>query len=79
MPGGADLQVGHLIEAQKAICQVATTLDRDLLRQRNYGKLILVPLDVMQDFRFWVPDAAMETLWEFWHHHNETVDAWIIS
>jgi hypothetical protein len=72
-----DLQVRHLIEAQKAICQVAITLDRDLLRRRNYVKIIPVQLDVMQDFKSWVPDAAMKTLWEFWHAHDEAVDAWI--
>ncbi len=71
------LQVRHLIEAQKAICRVAITLDRDLLRRKNYVKIIPVQLDVMQDFKSWVPDAAMKTLWEFWHAHDEAVDAWI--
>jgi len=75
-----NLRVGDLIEAQKAICQVAITLDRDLLGRKSPGKIIITPqLDVMQDFKFWVPDVAMKTLREFWHGHNKTVNAWIVS
>jgi hypothetical protein len=73
-----NLQVGHLTEAQKAICEVAITLDRDILRRTNYVKIIPVPqFDIMQEFRRWVPDAAIKTLWEFWHAHNDAVNAWI--
>ncbi|MGO8755497.1 MAG: hypothetical protein ACLQHK_09740 [Gallionellaceae bacterium] len=75
-----NLQVGHLIEAQRAICEVAVIFDRDLLQRRNYAALIPVPqFDIMQEFRNWVPEASIEKLWEFWHAHNRTVNAWIPS
>ncbi len=73
-----NLQVGHLTEAQKAIYGVAITLDRDLLQGKNYVKIIPVPqFDIMREFRPWVPDAKIKTLWEFWHAHNDAVNAWI--
>jgi len=73
-----NLQVSHLTEAQKSICQVATTLDRDLLRRRNYVKIVPVPqFDIMREFRHWVPDAGIKALWEFWHAHNDSVNAWL--
>lgn len=73
-----NMQVGQLTEAQKAICEVAITLDRDILRRTNYVKIIPVPqFDIMQEFRRWVPDATIKTLWEFWHAHNDAVNAWI--
>jgi hypothetical protein len=76
-----NLQVGHLIEAQKAICEVAVIFDRDLLQRRSYVALIPVPQqgNIMQDFMNWVPEASIEKLWEFWHAHNRTVNAWIPS
>jgi hypothetical protein len=73
-----NLQVGHLADAQKAICEVAVIFDRDLLRRKNYVALIPVPQsNIMQEFRNWMPQAMIEKLWEFWHAHNETVNAWI--
>jgi hypothetical protein len=73
-----NLQVGHLTEAQKAICEVAITLDRDLLRRNNYVKIVPVPqFDIMQEFRPWVPDSKLKILWKFWHAHNDAVNAWI--
>lgn len=72
-----NLQIAHLTEAQKAICQVAVIFHRDLLGQRNYVKIIPVPqFDIMQEFRPWA-DAEIKTLWEFWHAHNDAVNAWI--
>jgi hypothetical protein len=76
--GDWNLQVAHLTEAQQAICQVAVILDRDLLRRRNYVKIVPVPqFDIMQEFRSWVPDSTVKALWEFWHAHNGAVNAWI--
>ena len=72
-----NLQVGHLIEAQKAICEVAVIFDRDRLRRKNYVALIPTAHFDMQEFRGWVPEASIEKLWEFWHEHNQTVNAWI--
>lgn len=76
-----NLQVGHLIEAQKVICEVAVIFDRDLLQRRSFVALIPVPQqgNIMQDFRNWVPEASIERLWEFWHAHNKAVNAWIPS
>ncbi len=73
-----ELQVGHLTKAQKAICETAITLDRDLLQRKHYVALIPVPqFDIMQEFKHWVPDTGVEKLWEFWHTHNDAVNAWI--
>jgi hypothetical protein len=73
-----NLQTGHLTEAQKAICEVAITLDRDLLRRKNYVKIIPVPqFDIMQEFRRWVSDTDVKGLWKFWHDHNDSVNAWL--
>ena len=75
-----NLQVGHLIEAQKAICEVALIFGRDLLQGRSYVALIPEPqFDIMQEFRSWVPEASIKKLWEFWHAHNRTVNAWILQ
>lgn len=72
-----NLQVGHLTEAQKAICEVAIQFDRDVLRRRGYVKIIPVPqFDIMQEFRSWVSDGDIKKLWEFWHAHNDAVNAW---
>jgi hypothetical protein len=79
-PNVADwnLQVSHLTEAHKSICGVAVTFDRDILRRRNYVKIVPVPqFDVMHEFRPWVPDGTIKVLWEFWHAHNDAVNAWI--
>jgi hypothetical protein len=71
------LQDGQLLEAQKAICEVAVKFDRDVLRRQNYVKIIPVPqFDIMQEFRSWVSDDEVKKLWEFWHTHNEAVNAW---
>ncbi len=73
-----NLQTGHLIEAQKAICQVAITLDRDLLHRKNFVQIIPVPqFDIMQEFRRWVSDTDVKELWKFWHAHNDTVNIWL--
>ena len=59
-------QTGHLTEAQKAICKVAVTLERDLLYRKNYVKIIPIPqFDIMQEFRCWVPDTDVKDLWKF--------------
>jgi len=73
-----NLRTGHLTEAQKAICEVAITLDRDLLHRMNYVKIIPVPqFDIMQEFRRWVSDTDVEELWKFWHGHNDSVNTWL--
>ena len=73
-----DLQMPHLIEAQKAICKVAVTLDRDLLRRNVAINLIPEPqFNIMEDFALWVPNEAIDKLWKFWHAHKKGVNAWM--
>jgi len=73
-----NLQVGHLTDAQKAICEVAVTFDRDLLKRTNRVKLIPVPqFDIMHEFTPWVPGSDIAKLWDFWHAHNNSVNSWI--
>jgi hypothetical protein len=73
-----NLQMQQLVEAQKAICEIAITLDRELLRRKNYVKIIPVPqFDIMLEFRRWVPSDTIKALWEFWHSHNDEVNSWI--
>lgn len=72
-----NLPVKDLTAAQRAICQVAVILDRDLLQRRNHVTLVPVPqFDIMQEFRSWVPDTKIQALWDFWHSHNKMVNAW---
>jgi hypothetical protein len=75
-----NLQVGHLTEAQRAICEIAVKFDRDLLQRKNYVKIIPVPqFNIMQEFKPWVPESVLKKLWEFWHAHNDAVNAWVIT
>jgi hypothetical protein len=73
-----DLQVVHLTEAQKAVCGVAVILDRDLLQRKTPGAIlpILQREDIVQEFRSWVPEDDIQRLFEFWHAHRRTVNAW---
>ncbi len=72
-----NLQAEQLGKAQKAVCEVAVKLDRDVLRRRNFVKIIPVPqFDIMQEFRSWVRDDEIKKLWDFWHAHNAVVNAW---
>jgi hypothetical protein len=73
-----NLQVGHLTEAQRAICEIAVKFDRDLLRRKNPVKIIPTPqLKIMEEFEPWVPEDLLKKLWEFWHAHNDAVNAWV--
>ena len=64
-----------MTETEKTICGVATTLDRDLLRGKNYVEIIPVQqFDIKQEFRRWERDAAIKTLWNFWHAQNDAVN-----
>jgi hypothetical protein len=71
------LQEQQLTDAQKAVCEVAMILARDLL-QRDYGEVMQVVQsgDIMEDFRLWVPAADIQKLWNFWHDHRATVNSW---
>ncbi len=73
-----NLQVDHLAQSHKALCEAAVTFDRDILRRKNYVKLIPIPqYDILQDFRSWVPAETCQLMLEFWHEHNRIVNAWI--
>jgi hypothetical protein len=71
------LQEQQLTDAQKAICEVAMILARDLL-QRDYVEVMPVVQsgDIMEDFRLWVPAEDIQQLWNFWHNHRTTVNSW---
>ena len=67
----------YLAEAQKAICKVAITLDRDILHRNIPINIIPEPqFNIMEDFTPWMPDGAINKLWKFWHAHKNEVDAW---
>lgn len=75
--GDWNLQVQQITEAQKAISQVAVIFDRDLLQRKNYVRIVPVPqFDIMEEFQSWVPGEQIRMLREFWHTHNEAVNAW---
>ena len=71
------LQEQQLTDAQRAICEVAMILARDLL-QRDYVEVMPVVQsgDIMEDFRLWVPAAEIQKLWDFWHDHRAAVNSW---
>jgi hypothetical protein len=71
------LQEQQLTEAQKAVCEVAMILARDLLR-RDYVEVMQVVQsgDIMEDFRLWMSDADIKKLWDFWHARRATVNSW---
>jgi hypothetical protein len=71
------LQEQHLTDAQKAICEVAMILARDLL-QKDYVEVMPVVQsgDIMEDFKLWVPAADIQKLRNFWHNHRTTVNSW---
>ena len=54
------LQAEQLIRAQRAICEVAVKLDRNVLRRKTFVKIIPVPqFDIMQEFRSWVSNDGI--------------------
>jgi hypothetical protein len=71
------LQEQQLTEAQKAICEVAMILARDLL-QRDYVEVMPVAQsgDIMEDFRLWMSDPDIQKLWDFWHDRRTIVNSW---
>ena len=58
----------HLTDARRAICEVAVIIDRDVLLRINPVKILPVSqLDIMREFRLWVPPEQIKELWEHWH------------
>jgi hypothetical protein len=72
-----NMQMRNLTRAHEAICKAATILDRDILQRQTFTNIVPVPQgDIMQDFRIWVPDEGIQTLYRFWHDHVKRVDDW---
>jgi hypothetical protein len=72
------LRVCDLTAAQKAICEVAVRLDRDLLGRKTPAELLPVPqYDMLEEFRPWLPEHGIRELWRFWSEHRRAVNAWI--
>ncbi|HXF94051.1 MAG TPA: hypothetical protein VNK46_14955 [Nitrospiraceae bacterium] len=72
------LLVDHLTEAQKAICEVAVTLDRDLLKRRNYVEIIPVPqYNFTEEFESWVGASNIQKLRDYFHSYRRKIKAWM--
>jgi len=68
----------HLTDARRAICEVAVIIDRDILLRINPVKILPVSqLDIMREFRLWLPPEQIKDLWDHWHTYNATVNSWI--
>lgn len=66
-----------LFKAQEAICRVAISFDRDILRRKVAINIIPEQQgDIMEDLRLWVPQDVINKLYAFWHAHNKAVNAW---
>jgi hypothetical protein len=71
-----NLKDDDLTNAQKAISEVALSLDRARTKPKGYVKII--PVVQTLDMReFNLSEADTEKLWKFWHTHNDAVNAWI--
>jgi len=71
-----NLTESDLTAAQKAICELAVALDRARTKPKGYVKII--PVVQTLDMReFGLSAADTKKLWDFWHAHNDAVNAWI--
>jgi hypothetical protein len=67
----------HLEAAQKAICEAAVVLNRDILRWANFIEIMPVPQNYFgEDLMLWVPEEHRETLNQARHDNRERVNAW---
>jgi hypothetical protein len=65
-----------LTVAQRAICEVAIAFD--LLRPTPKGYVKIIPvMQTLNMLEFNLSLSDTSKLWEFWHAHNEAVNAWI--
>jgi hypothetical protein len=72
-----ELNSDHLHTTQKAICEVATHADRDLLN--GPARMALVPVyqgDFMAELRALLPHEQHQELRDFYHEHCQKVDRW---
>jgi hypothetical protein len=64
--------------AQKAICEVAVIIERDLLAITQRTHLIPVPqFDYLAEVKALVPSDKLKGLRDFWHAHNDSINAWV--
>jgi hypothetical protein len=67
----------HLEAAQKAICQAAIVLNRDILKWANFIEIMPVPQNYFgEDLMLWVPEEHRETLNHAWHDNRKRVNEW---
>jgi hypothetical protein len=58
-----NMEMKHLVDAQRAICRAAITLERDILQAQNRVEVIPIPqYCIMQDLRLWVPEETIQKL-----------------
>ena len=66
-----------IVAAQRAICEVAVIIERDLLAITQRTHLIPVPqFDQLAEIRMIVPLQKIEELRAFWHSHNAAINGW---
>lgn len=62
--------------AQRAICEVAVIIERDLLAIVQRTHLIpVLQYDYLTEVRAFVPSDKLGALREFWHAHNDSINA----
>jgi hypothetical protein len=67
-----------IARAQRAICEVAVVVERDLLLLRQRAHLVPVPqFDYLAEVRSIVPPAALPALREFWYAYHADIDEWV--
>jgi hypothetical protein len=71
-----NLSDADLTNAQKAVCEVAIALDRTGPNRKGYVKIIPVA-NTLNMLEFNLSAADTKKLWEFWHAHNDAVNAWV--
>jgi hypothetical protein len=71
------LTSGKIEAAQRAICEVAIIVERDLLVITQRAHLVPVPqFDFVAELRGVVPADKIAELQAFWHAHNASVNRW---
>jgi len=73
-----NLTDSDLVDAQKAICEVALALDRARSKPKGYVKIIPV-IQTLNMHEFGLSETDTKKIWDFWHAHNDAVNAWCNS
>lgn len=67
-----------LRKAQKAICEVATIIERDLLAIRQRAHLVpVLQGDYLAEVKSFVPVDKLPALQDFWHSHHAGLNDWV--